>query len=343
MIKYGKSFEDISELKKNFIDFNDEMLKNNDSIKAAYLKQPIRQKCKICGESILNCNSFISHGIKYYICTNCGHVNGECLETTDFTSKIYEESDYGRNYRENEHDLYRQRMERIYIPKVNFMLENLKEQGVNPQKRNYLDVGAGSGYFVGALLHNGISSVSGIEVSNSQVQYGNDMLGSKHLECIVQNDVCDYLRKTTADVVSFIGVFEHIINLNEILNSIQQNNNIKYVFFSVPMFSYSVILESLFPAVFNRLLGGAHTHIFTDKSLEYLYKKLDWNVIGEWRFGTDIMDVMRTVVVQLEKDGNKYLASLFSEKISDVIDDIQLVIDKSRFCSEIHVLAKKTN
>lgn len=61
------------------------------------MKQPIREKCKVCGEKINNL-LFESHKIKYYLCNNCGNLNGEFLDTRDFAKPIYIEDDYGSVY-----------------------------------------------------------------------------------------------------------------------------------------------------------------------------------------------------------------------------------------------------
>lgn len=339
--KYGKSFEDIAKLKDDFILSNDSLLEGNNYIREIYSKQPLRAKCKLCGTKIAYKKTFHSHGIDYYICENCGHVNGKYLETIDFTSQIYESSEYGDNYRENEKDIYNKRTEKIYIPKVDFLLEVLKNKGIKIEETEFLDVGAGSGYFVGALIERGLNNSCGIEVSPSQVEYGNRMLEQKCLNCVRQEQVCDAILHSSAQVISFIGVLEHVINLDEILEVVNKNSNIKYIYFSVPMFSYSVFVEALFPDVFNRLLGGAHTHVFTDDSLQYLYEKMGWKKLGEWRFGTDAMDIMRTACVKLEKDGNMYLSSKLKDNFSEILDKIQVVIDKSKFCSEIHVVIEK--
>ena len=63
--------------------------------------------------------------------------------------------------------------------------------------------------------------------------------------------------------------------------------------------------------------------------------------MGEWRFGTDIVDLLRTIMVTLQNNGNVYLSEIFQEKSSRILDDMQLLIDKNNFCSEIHLLVRK--
>lgn len=70
-------------------------------------------------------------------------------------------------------------------------------------------------------------------------------------------------------------------------------------------------------------------------------KKYDLEVMGEWRFGTDVADLFRNVFVKLEQENNQELARIYKEHFLPILDDLQLIIDKSNFCSEIHVVAKK--
>ncbi len=338
--KFGKSYKLVSELKRDFVEDNRTHLLENNKIAKIYSNQIRREKCKICDANIDSNAAFHSHGLNYYHCQVCGHVNGEYLETNSFTEKIYEKADYGKNYKMDTRESYGKRLNEVYLPKAEFMSEALKKYGLNPNDFKYLDVGAGSGFYVGALKKLGLIT-KGIEISADQVDYANEMLGIKALECVSQDEVVPLIKKTDADVLSFIGVLEHIVNLHDVLNAINENDRIKYIYFSVPMLSYSVFWESVSEDVFNRLLGGSHTHIFTESSLNYIYNYFGWENIAEWNFGTDVADLERIVQVLMMQNKNEYLANMFKEKMSEILDDIQLIIDKQGFCSEKHVLVKK--
>lgn len=340
MIRYGKSYEPVSSLKSDFVSDNKTHLSENERIKRIYLQQPKRRICKICRDKLSSSAMFHSHGLNYYHCEKCGHINGEYEETDEFASQIYEQSDYGRTYRTGSKDEYFTRLNNIYLPKAEFLINALEENGVKTKGLEFIDVGAGSGYFVGALNKLGFS-VKGIEVSTSQVNYANEMLEMKALEHVTQEKVVDTICESDADVISFIGVLEHVVNLHQILEAIGQNQKIRYMFFSVPMFSYSVFWEAISNDVFNRLLGGSHTHIFSNSSLEYIYKYYGWENIAEWRFGSDIADLIRIIQVKLIDDGNEYLANLFDKKQSVILDEIQLILDHQEFSSETHVLVEK--
>lgn len=340
--KYGKSYGDIESFKTDFLTENQLYLDKNAQIADYYLKQPLRQRCKLCNALRDNTEKFFSsHGVSYYICSKCNHVNGNHLETADFSDFVYQDSNYyDEIYNEKSKELYTSRVERIYVPKAEWMIECLQAEGLNVGDIHVLDAGAGSGYFVNALQRCRVDC-RGIDISKNQVDYGNRMNEAEWLTCIPEKDIPQAISESSENVISFIGVLEHVMDIDEILQAVCKNSNIQYIYLSVPTLSYSVALEALTPAVFNRSLGGGHTHLFTEESLQYMYEKYGWDILGEWRFGTDIADFQRTMTVGLNMSGNHELANILNEHLSEVLDELQLVIDKSKFCSEIHVLVKK--
>ena len=108
------------------------------------------------------------------------------------------------------------------------------------------------------------------------------------------------------------------------------------------MFSLTEILEIIFQNVFPRQLSGAHTHLFTEKSILKLNNLLGTKLVGEWRFGTDIMDLYRNIFVNLKskKSSNKVFKYL-NENFRKNIDEFQSILDINHSCSEIHVIVKK--
>ena len=64
--------------------------------------------------------------------------------------------------------------------------------------------------------------------------------------------------------------------------------------------------------------------------------------IAEWRYGTDIIDLYRHILINLQANKcSKKTIDLFNAGLLDKIDNIQSIFDKSHFCSEIHLLASK--
>ena len=340
-IKYGKSSSALMDIKKDFFVNNSSLLQERLRIAELYNQQPKRKLCKLCLEPIKQEVDFTSHGIDYYICSTCGHLNGAHEETTNFTEQLYITDDYGSSYNEQELSKYNTRVKNIYLPKMEFLLESLNKDGLSKNQCNILDIGAGSGYFV-AASHIVNINCQGIEISKTQVDYGNQMLQRQNLLHISESETADYIRGTKANVVTAIGVLEHILNFHEVLEAVERNPNIQYLYFSVPLFSLSCIIEAANSQLFNRQLGGAHTHLFSFDSLQYMNNKYHFTEVSRWQFGTDIMDLLRSIIIQLEED-NKKLCDIFQQKFSKLVDPLQLTIDKNNFCSEVHMLVKKTD
>ena len=131
-------------------------------------------------------------------------------------------------------------------------------------------------------------------------------------------------------------------SLKTFLDNIKHNTSVKYLYLSVPLFSPTVIFECIFDDVFPRLLSMGHTHLYSKQSLEWLYKHFNFDPIAEWWFGTDAVDLFRSISVLLEKKyvQNKQLNDIWLNMFKPLLNDIQLSIDKKRLSSEVHTLIK---
>ena len=342
MDKYSKKYdESMMKIKSSFLTDNEKLLEESNSIIRRYMKQPRRTKCKMCGVEFKGDElNFCSHEVKYIYCSNCNHLNGEYEETTEFCSATYVEDDYGRAYSEQEKSKYLERVTTIYKPKMDFLLESV-ERLYATNKIDILDVGAGSGYFVKAGIEAGVK-IHGVEVSGNQAKFANDMIGEDVVKHIDINQTAQIISETNCNIVSMLGVLEHFEDFHLILESIQNNMNIKYFYFSVPMFSYSCVFETLFQEGYNRHMSGDHTHLFSNNSIEYMLKKYGFKKERAWHFGTDAMDLYRLMKVKLQQSSKtEGLAKVLDEKFLPVINDIQIIMDKTEFCSEIHMLVRK--
>lgn len=337
MTKYGKSMSDIMNIKESFFNDNDIWLKKNKDSANVYIKQPERVYCKACGEKIGGGTTYlISHNVEYIKCPTCEHINGKYQDTKEYNTYIYIDSDYAETYRE-ESEKYWERAEKIYYPKVDFLIESY---GPEIYDCNILDIGAGSGYFVASAKKKNLK-ITGIEVSKEQCNFGNSMIGEKLLKVIDINDIIKEIEKTNAEILSAIGVFEHLEDMRGVFTAIKNNPNIKFIYCSVPMFSVSVLLEYMNQDCFNRQLGGGHTHLFTNKSIDHLCNEYGLTIKDSWRFGTDVMDFFRMLSVK-----SYPFRKLFQDiKKADVnmMDDLQLILDKAEISSEKHFLFKKIN
>lgn len=344
MKKYGKPFEDIVEFKQDFTVNNDLIADKLSEIDELAKKQPLRQYCKNCNTSLINAEIIFSRkGIQYLICEKCGQVNGEHEDTNDFCKFVYEdqENEYSIAYSSKDKKNYEDRSEKIYVPKAKFLIDSLQEDQSEPFKLTYCDIGAGSGYFINAMLKFGITKIFGYEVSQTQVNQSKAMIGDQIERCKI-NEIVSKIETTKADVVTAIGVLEHLQNPSDMLNAISHNCNIKYFYLSVPLFSLSTFLQLIFPDVMERQLAAGHTHLYTESSLKYLANKYNFEIVSEWWFGTDIMDLYRSISVMLKKQGcSESFLNEWSYYFTKIINPLQLVIDEKQLSSEVHILFKK--
>lgn len=337
--KFSKPFGNLNSLKTSFFENNDGMLKMADGMADVLLSQPKREYCKICGKP-LDAPLYKSHKIDYIECSNCGHLNSICEDNDTFASKVYVEDDYSKNYSASDKDAYMKRRDMIYIPKAEFLKDCLAQEGLDSSDINILDIGAGCGYFVSATRALGMNS-RGIEVAKGEVDHGNAMSDEPILTHIGLTDSIDYIKNADVNVISAIGVLEHLTHLDENLDAIKNNKNIKYLYASVPMFSFSSCFEAAFQDCYNRHTGGTHTHLFSNESIALMADNIGFEVAYEWRFGSDINDLYRFLMVSMEKNGNKELAKYFGDKFVPLMDDLQNILDKSEFSSELHFILKR--
>jgi len=345
MKKYGKTIGDILSIKSYFVKKNDKLVKEEKESVSFYKLQPKRLYCKICS-STLEKVSLVRKGINYFQCVTCGHLNGGFEDTSEFLDFHYtsdNSDDYRREYQRIDKESYIKKVNNIYAPKVEFLLESLIEDSVNYSALSYLDVGTGVGHFVYALnkVFN-IDAVEGIEVSKTQVTSGNKILGGNKLKDIPLDSTVGYIKSAQVDVVSAIMVLEHLQSPTSLFEAINENRDVKYFYIAVPIFSLSTYFQLVFTDVFERVLYGGHTHLYTKESLNYLANKYEFDIVSEWWFSSDMHDLFRSVRIMLEKN-NQPSAALdgFDKNFLPLIDKLQLQLDIEEKSSEVHMLLKK--
>jgi hypothetical protein len=93
---------------------------------------------------------------------------------------------------------------------------------------------------------------------------------------------------------------------------------------------------------FNRHLAGGHTHLYTIESIEHFCKEFDFKIVGKWFFGMNLMDLYRFNFLKMNEDSSsEQVASLFLDKFLPLIDELQLILDRAEFSSEVHLLLKQ--
>ena len=345
--KYGKSLVSIAEIKDFLIEENDELREGDQEINDIYIRQPKRKFCKNCNSEIKK-NDFHKQDIAYSICPICGHLNGLFEDTDQFCEAAYQgkgTEDYKKNYAEEDRLNYDKRVEDVYRPKAQFLIESLKkEREIDILSTSFCDVGAGLGYFINALLLEGQSNVIGYEVSKQNVDEANNILNKELVKYYEIEETLETIKNIDSEVVSMIGVLEHLQEPARVLSLLRDNDSVKYVYLSLPTFGPSVFFEMLSPETFHRQLSRDHTHLYTDQSIEWMCNTKGFKRVSEWWFGQDMLDLYRHILVHAKKkNGLSELASEeFKRTFIPIIDSLQLVLDKKKLSNEIHILLRKT-
>lgn len=342
-IQYSKSSSEYRHLKKRLFEDNKSLL--DDEIRAAQqYKQGIhRINCKICSMPLAEGIDFSNHSIPYKICSNCDHLNGAFDESDELLKYLYNNQentsqDYSLNYATDD---FAERANEIYAPKIDF-LSNF----IGDAKKSILDIGCGAGHFVFEALKKGYDA-SGIDLGSKSVEFGNSQItnvyGRSALTCVSEDDTLDAVLNYNGSIISAMGVIEHMKNPIDLLKAFNMSS-CQYLYFSVPMFSLSVYFENIFRNVAPRLLSiaGGHTHLFSMKSYDFFTKIAEGDVIAEWRFGTDMMDLFRSLDLELSaNEGSSAVRAYLENNFIELIDDLQSTLDNGSFFSEIHTLIKK--
>ena len=331
-VKYSKSLNDIFRLKNDFFKNDKFLLKQADDWNKFYSIQTRRKKCKNCKKKI-DKSLFKSHFASYSICKKCGHLNGMNEDTDKFNQFIYKDNGgekFSKFYTKN----YNKRVKNISTPKLDFLLDVIKKK---PNK--LIDLGCGAGHFVKACEKRSIDAV-GYDVNKTMVNLGNKLIKKNKIYNFDIDDIYSKVLNSKEDVISIIGVIEHLKYPEKIFENFKKSKS-KYLYIAVPLLSLSVFLEHAFQNVFPRVLGGVHNHLYTEKSLKYIITKNKLKIVGEWWFGTDIMDLVRFIRVKSNPKNKREFDKYFNNFILSIMDDLQKVLDQKKICGDVHMVIKK--
>tara|TARA_B110000858_G_C17795725_1_gene472287 strand:+ start:1053 stop:2078 length:1026 start_codon:yes stop_codon:yes gene_type:complete len=338
IIKFSKPSIAVIKNKKSFFEENEKHLSHVQSVNTTYKKQPLRKFCKTCQNPIGNIDIIVQN-VEYSSCLLCGHFNGLYEDTLEFAKSMYaneEGKTYAKNYLEN----YNARVEDIYLPKVDFLIEVLKNDGIE-KNISLLDVGCGGGHFVKACEMRELSAI-GYDTNQELIKLGSEKITNNKLEYRELENIDELIKNNESEVLSLVGVLEHLMNPIDALQAFVESKA-KYLYLQVPLFSLSVLLESMNPEVFPRQMNAGHTHLYTDKSINFLCEKFKLDKIGEWWFGTDMVDLYRHLQIKVASQNNIKKKDLIDELFGNFIDVTQNSLDRKKLCSGVNMVIKKSS
>lgn len=333
---YGKEI-DILQLKKPVISDLKLHLKKIKKI-VTYLsdnEQPISQNfCYICGECKVN-EIVTIHGFSYVECAYCGHVYLTQRYSEEAIHRFYSNNRYYSEVTYANTDTCFYRLNNVTTPKVEFA-----EKYLNLTQGTWLDVGSGVGDIIAVLRKKGWSAY-GLELSDFSVEFAKNVFQIQ----LFQKTLCEFFYENDDfveffDVVSFIGLLEHVVDpiahLNLAYSSLKKEG---YIFIQVPNAdSLASMIQTVFPEnVFRHMSPIEHIMVFTENSLLEALKRTGFKPLVLWYHGLDIYELLNNLVMINEQ----IMGSKFYNQFIENLNELQLVFDKKGKSDRIICIAQK--
>ena len=202
-----------------------------------------------------------------------------------------------------------------------------------------LDVGSGAGHFLKACEQKNIHA-EGIEANTKLCKLSQKFLKKNRLLNVDLDYFENKILNTDKECVSLIGVLEHLTEPHKVFEAFKKSEA-QFLFISVPLASFTIFIEHAFKEIFPRHLSGTHTHLFTEQSINFLKKKYNLNIIGEWWFGLDFPDLFRSILVTSKSKKKKIFTDKLEKYFYKHLNEFQNILDRNKICSEVHLIFKK--
>jgi len=342
-IDFSKPSNDISKEHSRQTEEN-KILLDREKESACLLKEfPRRKGCLLCLAEELN-EAFLHRGINYLQRDICGHIQTAVKPPPDYPFHKGSPYSFASIYPGLEEKEYQSRKERIYRPKLEWALSCHGELGLTEREMlsmKWFELGCGCGYFLDALRDRGIERIYGIEKNPELVQRANSILGNDTVKQ-VKGSLTEGIKNFSADIYVAFFVLEHIEDTKAFFDILRDKPEGTVFYFSVPTFSFSALLESSFDMVFARNLDSAvHTQLYTDKSIKYCLESAGYEMAAQWIFGQDAMDFLRFLRIYLEDKYEKSFLENNLNKLGDILEPLQNILDRAFFSDSRHILAVK--
>jgi 2-polyprenyl-3-methyl-5-hydroxy-6-metoxy-1,4-benzoquinol methylase len=311
---------------------------------ARHLKKQgsLRSLCLLCLASLHGSQTYGHRGVEYHLCGRCGHLQTK-FELPDGYPYSFGGSSFEKIYPQLEESAYLSRRDRIYSPKLEWIISRLGMSGYklgNLLSASWIEMGCGAGYFLNALLSRGATNIIGLDCNASLVVEANRHCGASVAR--VTKSMLDDLESSNSQIITSFFVLEHIEDVARFWQILANKPSGTIFVFSVPTFGFSTILEGSIEEFAARNLDNVvHTQLYTDQSINYALESANFQKIAEWLFGQDAHDLCRVLIRKISRSMSTKMANSITEQLTELVDNLQQVIDRSRFSDARHVIAIK--
>lgn len=339
-IDYSKSLNDIGpEMFDRFQQLADKLKFQQVAIKFLN-QQPPRSNCLLCHEMLIG-EKFNYRDLVFVICANCGHIQSLALPPSDYPFCLGADYGFSKVYPELASDNFANRKQRVYQPKLDWIVKNLLSAGLSKEqiiKKRWLELGCGNGYFLSALEDYGINGAVGLDADQVLIKSANKKL-SKNTAEFFTADLAEAVKRNQADIYVAWFVIEHIVDTWRFAEKLKEQPSKTIFIFSVPVFGFSCLFEGSHPDLPARSLDGVvHTQMFTEESINYLLQLADYEISAQWIFGQDAEELLKTFW-QYQEHLPWALRQKFKSNNFFLINEIQKQIDRLHLSDQRHIIA----
>ena len=341
---YSKPGADIQKETKVLIRDNDKSLAQQFKVSGILKDRPVRASCPVCGRDPAGSPGLTHRGVDYLLCQTCGQIISRNQPPPGYPRTGEGGITFDQVYPSLSPEEYASRRDRIYTPKLGFVLDSLEDAGrdrAGVLKSRWCELGSGYGFFLDALKEAGAANMVGLEADPKLVQRSAEVLGPDGI-VPYQGLLSQAVKDTKADVYAAWFVLEHIEDTREFFQALAAKPEGTVLAFSVPCFSLTSALETVDQGFRARQWdNGVHTQLFTDRSIDYCLETAGMELVGQWYFGQDSADLWRLLKVQLEGNFPPELMAVLEQNLLPALDGIQAAVDRARLSDSRHLVAVK--
>ncbi len=277
----------------------------------------------------------------YRQCVVCDHLFSEIVPSEKFLSSYYvgENSGQVEAYVNLSPTQHVNREEEIGHPKVDYANGLISSDNLPSasSKLNWVDVGAGTGDVLVAAEKLGYEAL-GFEPDPKQAEL------ARRRGCSVVEQFLDEHQPVpreivSADVLSMLNLLEHLPNPLAFLTALTAEMKFgSWIIIEVPRHPSlsSVIQLSGAYSVHRHINPPEHLHIFSDKSIELMLRKIGFAIVSRWRFGSDALEAYSAIGEVLG-----WTSGFSDEKLGRSVNELQARIDAFGLSDNMLVIGRR--